>query len=421
MGRAFTSLVICFIIGGIASAPVRALLPAYVEGVVGAPPGFTSVLFAIQLATSGTFAMVAGLLSDRFGRRGIVLIGIPAAVPGALLFATTDRLLLLPLAALFGVMTGLQTSAGQGFLISCVDPARIGVATATFFLASTFAGAIGAWAGGVLADASSYPSVGLAGIALALLALIGAFVFLPEANAARAQPDGKVIPASGQQARRRDGGESHPDTASLGFSAVLQAPGMWTIVGLRFWPTIAWGIATLAIPLYLYRLAGNATVPGTYALVSLGVASVGQFVTGRLVDAATRRRPGLPRELRRLVAAISIGLVLASIAATLSTGNVLALSAAGTAWTALAWALATTMPPLMRGASPDGFGRAIGLTEMAWSVAMLTGTTLAGVLADVDPAVPFAVATGALAVSAAVAIRFAAVHRGEESPGEARA
>ena len=194
----------------------------------------------------------------------------------------------------------------SGFLISSVKPARIGVATATFFLASTFAGAIGAWAGGVLADASGYPSVGLVGIALAVLALVGAFVFLPEANTAGEQPDSRVISGSGQQARRRDGAASQSDAASVGFSAVLQAPGMWTIVGLRFWPTIAWGIATLAIPLYLYRLAGNATAPGTYALVSLGVASVGQFVTGRLVDVATRRRTGLPFELRRLVAAISV-------------------------------------------------------------------------------------------------------------------
>ena len=37
---------------------------------------------------------------------------------------------------------------------------------------------------------------------------------------------------------------------------------------------------------------------------------------------------------------------------------------------------------------------------------MLIGTTLAGLLADLDPVVPFVVATGALVVSAVVAIRF---------------
>ena len=108
------------------------------------------------------------------------------------------------------------------------------------------------------------------------------------------------------------------------------------------------------MPRYLCRLALNATVPGTYAHLSLGVASVGQFVLGRLVDTPTGRRSGLPRELLRLVEAISVGLGLASIRATLCGGMLLALSAAGTAWTAQASALATSMPPLMRGASPDG-------------------------------------------------------------------
>jgi MFS family permease len=410
MGRPFLALVACFVIGGVAGAPVRALLPAYVEGVVGAPPGFTAVLFAIQLAASGTFAMVAGSLSDRFGPRAIVLAGIPAAMPGALLFATTDQAILIPLAALFGVMTGLQTSAGQGLLISAVDPARIGVATATFFLASTFAGAVGAWVGGVLADAAGYPVVGMVGVALAVVAVITAILFLPAAPEPHARKP--ISPIQTVEAE----GERSGAMASVGYVSVLRSPGMWAILQLRFWPTIAWGIATLAIPLYLFRLAGNATVPGTYALASLGVASVGQFVTGRLVDVATRRRPGLPLELRRLVATISVGLVIASGLAMLSTGNVLALAVAGTAWTTLAWALATTMPPLMRGSSPGGFGRAVGLTELTWSVAMLTGTTLAGVLADMGTVVPFGVATACLLVSAAVAVRFATVHQDEWQP-----
>jgi len=405
MGRPFLALVACFVIGGVAGAPVRALLPAYVEGVVGAPPGFTAALFALQLAASGTFAMVAGSLSDRFGRRAIVLAGIPAAIPGALQFATTDQAVLIPLAALFGVMTGLQTSAGQGFLISAVDPARIGVATATFFLASTFAGAVGAWMGGVLADAAGYPVVGMAGVALAVIAVTTAIVFLPEAH----EPGARTILP--RRPCAEVAGEEFRVTASNGYASVLRSPGMWAIVQLRFWPTIAWGIATLAIPLYLFRLAGNATVPGTYALASLGVASVGQFVTGRLVDVATRRRPGLPLELRRLVAMISVGLAIAGGLAMLSTGSVVALAVAGTVWTTLAWALATTMPPLMRGSSPDGFGRAIGLTEMTWSVAMLAGTTLAGVLADKGAVVPFGVATACLLVNATVAVRFSTIHQ----------
>lgn len=396
VGRAFYWLVTAMVIGGVAGAPIRALLPAYVEGVAHAPPAFTSLLLSIQLAVGGLFALAGGSLADRLTRRTIVLLGVPAAIPGALLFSTTDHLVLVPLAVIWGVLAGFQSSGGQSFLLGSVDRSRTGTATAVYFLATTLSGAIGAWAGGVVADRLGYGWVAAGGATLAVIGVAMAARFLPDLGS-------DAAPVRG--------------TDTLGYVEVLQLPGMWTIVALRFWPTVAWGIATLVIPLYLYRIAGNATVPGTYALVSLAVASAGQLATGRLVDRGTSRSVtgsldviGLtvPAALRRLVMVISVALLAAATATMLATGDAVALGVAGTAWTTFAWALSTTMPPLMRAVSPPGaHGRAVGATHLTWSAAMLVGTMLGGALVEFGPVAPLAAAVACLAVSAAVAVRFA--------------
>ena len=401
MGSAFYWLVAALVIGGVAGSPIRALLPGYVEGVAHAPPAFTSLLLSIQLAVGGLFAVAGGALADRLSRRTIVLLGIPSAIPGALLFSSTDPYVLVPLAVVWGVLTGFQTSGGQSFLLGSVDRTRTGTATAIYFLTTTLSGAIGAWIGGIVADRFGYAWVAGGG---AVLAIVGV------ATAARYLPD------LGSDASRQ------PGPYRIGFVDVFRLPGMWTIVALRFWPTVAWGIATLVIPLYLYRIAGNATVPGTYALVSLAVASAGQLATGRLVDYGTRRDgtrrggsspPGepvgmVPPALRRLVLAISIGLLVAAASTAVATSDVIALGITGTAWTTMAWALSTTMPPLMRAVSPpDAHGRVVGATHLTWSAAMLIGTTLGGALVSLDPIAPILAATGCLLVSAIVAVRFA--------------
>jgi DHA1 family multidrug resistance protein-like MFS transporter len=395
VGRAFYGLVAALVVGSVAGAPVRALLPAYIEGVAHASPAFTSLLLSIQLGVGGLFALAGGALADRFSRRTIVLLGIPSAVPGALLFSTTDPLVLVPLAIAWGVLTGFQSSGGQSFLLGSVDRTRTGTATALYFLSTTLSAAVGAWVGGVVADHFGYEWVAGGGAVLAVLGMMTAARFLPDL---------------GSDASRQQG------NPTIGLVEVFRLPGMWTIVALRFWPTVAWGIATLIVPLYLYRLAGNATVPGTYALVSLAVASAGQMVTGRLIDrgarlSGTSARSGpagtVPAALRRVVMVIAFGLLVAGASTALATNDVIALGITGTAWTTMAWALSTTMPPLMRAVAPsDAHGRVVGATHLTWSVAMLTGTSVSGWLVEVEPIAPLAVATACLVFSSIVAVRF---------------
>lgn len=396
MGSAFYWLVAALVIGGVAGSPIRALLPGYVEGVAHAPPSFTSLLLSIQLAVGGLFALAGGALADRLSRRTIVLLGIPSAIPGALLFSTTEPWVLVLLAVAWGVLTGFQSSGGQSFLLGSVDRARTGTATALYFLTTTLSGAAGAWVGGIVADRFGFAWVAFGGAVLALTGVATGARFLPDL---------------GSDSTRASG------APTVGYRQVLGLPGMWAILMLRFLPTVAWGIASLVIPLYLYRLAGNATVPGTYALVSLAVASAGQLATGRVIDRGARARGSavaeapsgtVPNPLRRLVLVISGALLMAAASTGFAMADVAALMVTGTGWTTMAWALSTTMPPLMRAVSPpDAHGRVVGVTHLTWSAAMLTGTTVGGMLVPLDPVAPIIAATTCLALSAVVAARFA--------------
>ena len=133
------------------------------------------------------------------------------------------------------------------------------------------------------------------------------------------------------------------------------------------------------------------------------------YGTRRGGSAPTDGLPGrVPGPLRRLVLAISIGLLLAAASTAFATRDVIALGITGTAWTTMAWALSTTMPPLMRAVSPpDAHGRVVGATHLTWSVAMLIGTTMGGTLVTWDPVAPIVAATSCLLVSTIVAVRFA--------------
>jgi MFS family permease len=181
------------------------------------------------------------------------------------------------------------------------------------------------------------------------------------------------------------------------------------ICGLRYFPTVAWGVASLAVPLLVFRLSGTAGTVGLYGMISLLAASAAQLATGREIDRGTRgarsAREGSPR---RLVPALVATIVVSAVCAAVSHQFLLGLFVGGTLWAMSAWALSTTMPPLIHelGAGRDD-GRLVALTHLLWSAGMLSGTFGAGALIDVHPALPFLLAIACLVVTFLIGRRFA--------------
>ena len=62
----------------------------------------------------------------------------------------------------------------------------------------------------------------------------------------------------------------------------------------------------------------------------------------------------------------------------------------GVVATCAAWSLSGTIPPLIYAtAPPEQAGQVVGLLHLLWSLAMLTGTLLAGWLVALNPSLPF--------------------------------
>jgi MFS family permease len=387
MNRPLAGLLLALFAGGFAAAPVRALLPPYVEGILGQPPLLTSSLLSIQLACGGAFALVAGGLVGRVGQRAAVLVGLTTPIWGAALFALDAPAALAAAAVLWGLAGGFQSAGGQSFMLAAVSRTRVGSATAAYFVSGTASGALGAYAAGLAADRFGFASVALGGAALGAAALLLAVRFLPPLESRGAAP------GPGAQA---------PDAA--GYGALVRRPEVLALCAARYFPTVAWGSASLAIPLLIFRLSGTAGAVGTFSMVSLLCASLAQIATGRLID--RRAAAGRP-SARPLVAPLALAILACSAGAAFAAaaGRLWPLCAAGTLWAMAAWALSTTMPPLIRElGSGVNSGRLVGLTHLLWSAGMLCGTVAAGALIDLSPLAPFALAAACLVVTAAAGL-----------------
>jgi MFS family permease len=409
MNRPLAALLAALFAGGVAAAPARALLPAYVESVLQQPPVLTSTILAVQLACGGLFALAGGAVSDLVSRRAAVLVGMTTALCGASLFAVQAPAVLLVLAVLWGVAAGFHSTGGQSFLMAAVSGTRLGSATAVYFVSSTASTALGAWMAGIAADRWGYQAVAAGGAFLGVVALLLAMRYLPPLGTDRA-PDG-------QRPAPREPHAGHAWTWHS-YSGLLARTDVLFLGALRYFPTVAWGAASLAFPLLVFRNSQSNTAVGLYTMVSLVAASGAQLLTGRQIDRLGR---GGRTGARRLVVPLSGAILLCAALAALSAGSLPGLYLAGTLWAMSAWALSTTMPPLIHelGAGRDD-GRLVAFTHLLWSAGMLTGTIGAGLLVDRHPAAPFLMALVCLTVTLFAALRFVRLPQGSTSESEGR-
>lgn len=364
-------------VGGLASGPAYGLLAVYVETALHQPPSVTASLRSIQMALGGLIAPMAGSLADRLGYRAAYIWGMTSTVTACAVFLTGQPLALVLLFLYSGLVGSLQTASGQAYLMEASGRARLGRASAGYFLGYTLGTALGSDAGGWTAKHLGFASLGATTTLTAALLIAGALLFLPHV-AASSHPDRKQ--AAGGQAVALS-------PASL--SALLARREVRLLLGIRFLPTCYWGAVTLLVPLLLFRLTRDPAVAGSYGGVSLAMASVCQIVTGRACDRAGLRRP---------VLIAPIGITVSAIGLALGARSVGALWVFGVLGACSAWSLSTTMPSLINDVSrPGEKGRMVGLTAFAWSAGMLAGNQIAGVLAGgrlgaAYPGLPFALA-----------------------------
>ncbi|MCU0621172.1 MAG: MFS transporter [Gemmatimonadales bacterium] len=307
-----------------------------------------------------------GRLSDRIGRRPVLLVGLVASAVSYLLFALAPSLAILFVSRIVSGGFGATVNVSQAFLADVTPPERRSQAMGLIGAAFGLAFIVGPLVGGLVAPLGS-AAPGLAAAATCGANLLLALVLLPESHARR---DGTW-----------DRGGTVPPRAGL---VVLLATFAFTTVYVVFqrYADERLGLSRSAIS-YCFVLLGLVT-----ALVQ------GRWV-GRLVPVVGERR---------LIAwggaALAAGLVLVAVAERAPVAARVAVLALGVVALSAGFSLVgpCTAGALSRMTSGEAQGRALGALQALGAGSRIAGPPLLGFASEAGG---YGVAFGLAAVAAA--------------------
>ncbi|MYC75879.1 MFS transporter [Candidatus Poribacteria bacterium] len=370
---------------GLVTGPVQMLFPVYAETILEETALFAALLRALPIGLGGLSALIGGTLSDRFGRKPTILIGMTGAVVIGGLFTTQTPLFLWGILCYEGIASGFKTAGGQSYLISAVPSNRLGWATGWYFISMTVGSAVGSAIAGEVIDRTDYSVFGTGAVILAGVLFVGACLFLPrlagQPSAESQQKEGGIwksalnVPAYLDLSRRRE---------------------MRMLIGLRVFPTYYWGSVNLLMPILIERIAG-VKATGYYGAISLLFAFGCQLAVGRICDAIGHRTPALVTNA--LVTLLAFGVAFFH-------DSLIALEVFGVLGAGAAWGLSTTIPRFINEfTEPHEKGHGVGLTHLAWSTGFLLGYVASGFLINFSVQIPFIVAGIFLIFSTGIAYK----------------
>ena len=363
LGRTFVALCLVYFLNSFFITPFSAIFPVYVETDLERLPWFTGYLRGLMLVLGGIFAVVSGRLSDLLGLKITLLLGLGGYMLTGLVFHVADPLLLTLLIFGMGMATGPWSTAGQSYLITGVAARRLGLGGALYFLSNTAGGAVGGLVFGILKTEWSFPAIGTF-MSFGLVAVFFLAILL--------MPGGE---------RRTPVSSDTPFALWSAYLPLLRRRDVHLLIGLRYMITSFWGMATLLMPLLIYRVSHSDSMPFFYHSVSLAVAACCQLLTGLLCDRYGRFWP---------LIVSALGIALSALGLAMFWESLTSLFIFGTSLTGTAWSVSTLVPKLINDvADPEEKNRLVGLGHMVWSAAMVTGSIVGGYLIEINPAIPF--------------------------------
>jgi len=258
--------------------------------------GITSVLYTVSFisafgAVKSVMNLVAGRLSDRRGRKGILLVGWAFAVPYALIIIFATAWWQVIVANLFlGVNQALTWTMSVTAKIDLVGPTNRGLAVGV----DESAGYIGVGLGGLAAGllVSSYglrPTPYL--LALGVVAL-GVLVTLGPAK--ETLPFARSESAAQAGAGTRTPAGTHAPAPRLGRLAAYMSwhdRSMLAVCQAGFFNKFADSLVAAFFPLYLVRRGVSLAEVGLLVGVYAWVWGLGQVAAGALADRIGRKAP----------------------------------------------------------------------------------------------------------------------------------
>lgn len=151
----------------------NAATPLYVlwQRDIGFSKGTLTVVFAFYIVGLIGSLLVSGVVSDRLGRKPVLLPALGLALAACLIFATATTVAALIVARLFtGIAVGAVVSAGMAAVTDVAGPERKRIAALLASCAMVFGAGLGPLLAGVLSETLPAPTVTVFVVEAALLA-----------------------------------------------------------------------------------------------------------------------------------------------------------------------------------------------------------------------------------------------------------
>ncbi len=369
-------------------------------------PLLIGLLLSVYSLMQLLFAPLLGRLSDRYGRRPVLLYSLAGSLVGYLLFAFARSLPVLFLSRVIDGASGGNISTAQAYVSDVTTPENrakgMGLVGAAFGLGFVLGPAVG----GFLGSVGGNWAIGLCAAGLTGLNLIFAFFALPET--------------------RRANGPSSGERSLSGVASAARLPAVGLALGLFLLFTTAFSQmeGTFSVFLIARHLApaGGALGAADEALVreasakagwlffAVGVASA--LVQGGLIG-RLRKRFGEPRLVIAGMALVAAGLFAVPLAPSygwLFAPMVLLAAGSGLCNPCLSSLVSQQAPDAQR-------GQTLGAYQAMGSLGRILGPALGGLLFSVGAGLPY-VTAGAMAVAcAAGAVALARQLRPVTAPG----
>jgi multidrug resistance protein len=376
------------------------LLPFYAAR-FGASGATVGLLVTVYSVVQFFMAPLWGRLSDRFGRRPILLLGLVGSAVSYLVFAWAGSVAALFLSRILAGVGGSTVPVAEAYIADVTPPERragnMGLIGAAFGLGFT----IGPALGGILAAlAPAAPGYAAAGLCFANA--LAAFVLLPESlpiARADAAPGPAVRPgapwaAAGVAPRRAPG-----FTFTLrGLRDALGSPRLRGVLVLYFLFTAAFAVIQPTLSLFGAARFGMDERRVGYLFAFLGLVSAAvqgglvRRLVPRLGEARLIRWSSLP-----FVAGLTLLAWSPNLATLLAALGLLAIGYGGT--------LPSVISLVSRVAPPELQGGVLGVGQSVGSLARIAAPLAAGIAFDASLAAPYLLGAAVAAAGALAALR----------------
>jgi DHA1 family tetracycline resistance protein-like MFS transporter len=266
--RLFSILLVVFI-DLLGFSLILPLLPYYAE-TFNASKFVTGLLIAVYALMQLIGAPILGRLSDRYGRRPVLLISIFGTFIGFLLFGFATSLWMLFAARILDGITGGNLSVAQAYISDVTDAKNrakgLGLIGAAFGIGFI----IGPVTGGILSQYGyNVPAFVAAGLAFINFILI--YAWLPESLT--------------KEKREQLGEQKQPSVTLEALVAALKRPFTGSLLITRFFFSLAFAIFQTIFSLYALAKFNLSARDTGFVLTYVGILSV--FVQGFLIGRLT--------------------------------------------------------------------------------------------------------------------------------------